>query len=864
MSYVLRPDQCDGRPIGGEAKGLARLTAAGFAVPDWVVVPADACRVNATGDITARRSVLDEIDGAVAGLGGRETLIAVRSSGIDEDGDGHSFAGQHDTFLFVEPADVTDRVASVWESGGSKRAAAYRARMGLGPGQPPAVVIQVMVEPDVSGVAFTADPVNGERSRTIVAAVPGVGTALVSGAADADTFHVDSAGAVVARTITSKTLMHWRDPGSEDGVAVVHLPGGRTEAPVLTDHQVAAVALAARRAESVFGSPQDVEWAIAGDHMYILQSRPITHLPSIGPSVGIWGNSNIAESYSGITTPLTYSFARNAYEHVYRELCRVMKVPASRIAEHANDFRTMIGFIHGRIYYNLLAWYRLLATFPGFSANRRFMEQMMGVSEQLPKELVASLEASSRWEKIRDGARLSRAVLALVRDHRRIERRIRRFEEHLEITLEAVPHEFEGSSADDIVAAYRHLERSLITRWDVPLVNDFLTMVFFGLFRRLAVSWYDDVDGSLTNDLLAGGSPLVSAEPAARVREMALLAGSIPGLAELLIEDPLAAVERVEADPELGARYRAYLDDFGDRSMQELKLESPSVRDDPSVLLRAVGHVAAGGAGLPTRQRSNDDRLASRPGTHVGRVRRLVFRWARRHARRRIADRERLRLQRTRVFGRVKTIFRALGSELADRGVLTDPSDVFYLETEEALGFVEGTATCTDLSALARARRADLDRFAAAPPPDDRFETRGPVNLGNSFRSVAETVGDEGQRSGLGACSGVVRGTVRVVSDPERARIASGEVLVAEQTDPGWVVLFAGAAAVVTARGSLLSHSAIVARELGIPTVVGVTGAVDWLEDGDRVEVDGQAGTVRSLDRSPSETPDAATERARV
>ena len=864
MAYVLSPNQCDGQPVGGKARGLARLTEAGFDVPDWVVVSSDACLVGAAGEIVAREGVFSEIEKAVAEIGGGSALIAVRSSGLDEDGARHSLAGQHDSFLFVRPEDVAERVTRVWESGRSERASAYRARMGLGPAQPPAVVIQRMVEPDISGVAFTADPVTGNRDHTIVAAVPGVGTALVSGEADADTFHIDTAGVIVTRTIAAKTVAHRPAPGSDTGVTSTDVPVNRRNLPVVTDDQVMAVASAARRAEAVFGGPQDVEWAITGNHLYLLQSRPITGLVRVGQTLGIWDNSNIAESYSGVTTPLTYSFARNAHEHVYRGLCRVMKVPERTITDHANDFRTMLGFIEGRIYYNLLAWYRLLATFPGFAVNRPFMEQMMGVSEPLPDELVSSLEASTRWEKIKDVVRLSRAVLALAHDHVRIERRVRRFEDHLEHVLESTPEDLGGLPADELAAAYRHLERGLITRWDLPLVNDFLTMIFFGLFRRLAVAWCDDADGSLTNDLLSGDSGLVSAEPAARVHEMALLAGRDSRLVELLVTDPLAAVPHVEAAPGLGDLYRSYLDKFGDRCLQELKLESPSVRDDPSVLLRAVGQIAAGGLPPGGMRPVSAAQPGVRNSVRLRLPRLIVFRWAQRHARRRIADRERLRLHRTRVFGRARMIFRALGSELANRGVLDDTSDIFYLEVKEILGFIEGTTTCTDLASLAAVRRNEIDRFTTADPPDDRFETRGSVNLDNSFRTANVTDRGGEERSGLGACSGVVRGRVRVVDDPSSARLGPGEILVAEQTDPGWVVLFAGAAAGITARGSLLSHSAIVARELGIPTVVGITGALRWLEDGDRVEVDGRAGTVRRLDRATPATAERERDAAHV
>jgi pyruvate,water dikinase len=180
---------------------------------------------------------------------------------------------------------------------------------------------------------------------------------------------------------------------------------------------------------------------------------------------------------------------------------------------------------------------------------------------------------------------------------------------------------------------------------------------------------------------------------------------------------------------------------------------------------------------------------------------------------------------------------------------------VFYLEVNEILGFIEGTATCTDFRNLAAVRKAEFDGYRRMPAPPGRFETRGPVQYDSALRSTRTAVEATGEcRRGLGCCAGVVRGTVRLVADPRGATLRPGEILVAERTDPGWIVLFPSAAGLVIERGSLLSHSAIVARELGIPAVISLAGATNWLKDGDCVELDGGRGTVTRLDRSPEAT----------
>jgi phosphohistidine swiveling domain-containing protein len=245
--------------------------------------------------------------------------------------------------------------------------------------------------------------------------------------------------------------------------------------------------------------------------------------------------------------------------------------------------------------------------------------------------------------------------------------------------------------------------------------------------------------------------------------------------------------------------------------------------------------------------------LAHRP------VRRLVFRWVLRHARRRVRDRENLRLERTRLFGRVRRIFLELGRRLHEAELLDDPRDVLYLEIDEVLAFVDGRATCTDLRSLAALRRREFRGYEEGSPPDDRFETRGSPYYGHPFRRAEPAAAETGdERRGLGCCPGIVRGPVRLVADPRTADLQRRAILVAEHTDPGWIMVFPSALGVVVERGSLLSHAAIVARELGIPAVVSVPGITRWLKDYDWVELDGSTGVIRRI-AVPDASGNAAT-----
>jgi rifampicin phosphotransferase len=875
------------RELGGKALALLRLEQAGLPIPPWFVVAPSAFTASLTREqidalaserpertksellsLKPSQEIVREVAEALRDLCCSGSRFAVRSSAVDEDGSQFSFAGQFDTFLFVESAGISGKISAVWRSGFNDRILEYRRQHGLAGSSSliaPAVLVQKMVNADVSGVAFSADPVSGRRSLAVVSAVPGLGTALVGGEAAADVFKVDRGGVIVERTIVPKNISHVFDPAADEGVSAITLSDAKSLKAALSDAQAVAVADLARRAARALGRPQDIEWAIEGDQLFLLQSRPITtmaNLPDPEGALNLWDNSNITESYNGVTTPLTFSFARYIYEGVYRQFCVIMRVPKVRIASNERTFSHMLGLIRGRVYYNLLNWYRVLALLPGFTVNRRLMEQMMGVRESLPDEIVRELGQASAKDRILDALRSVGMLFGLARNYFTLDRQIEKFYVRLNKALAPPETRFEDMRLDELVAHYYKLEAQLLSRWDAPLVNDFFAMIFHGVFRKLAERWCGDANGMLANDAIRGQGDIISLEPAARVREMAQVAAAHPALVDALREAPIAATVRVVRQyPDFSALYDAYLAKFGDRCLEELKLESETLHEDPLVLLRNIGEVAraasiwhpAPTAEIPFARQAEDQLKAALSSSPVRR--RTLF-WVMRQARKRVRNRENLRFERTRLFGTIRRLFLEAGRRLQAMGRLDDVRDIFYLEVREILAFNDGTATTSDLRSLAAVRKQEFEAYKNGPAPAERFETRGPVYHAQAYRSSKPsegiTSGGE-ERSGLGCCPGVVHGIARVVRDPKHAQLTAGCILVAEHTDPGWIMLFPSARGLLVERGSLLSHSAIVARELGIPAVISIPGLLDWLHDGDEVELDGAAGIVRRLAASEAD-----------
>ncbi|PZM81607.1 MAG: phosphoenolpyruvate synthase [Candidatus Melainabacteria bacterium] len=848
-NIILEYEQHNAGLTGNKAANLARLKAAGFAVPEFVTIVPGAFR----SDTNWQDPLLEEeLKIAHEKFNVGNTLLAVRSSAIDEDGAKTSFAGQLDTFLNVSSEWVITAARSVWLSGTTDRLQAYCNSMGIErKSNGPAIIVQKMVDAKIAGVVFSADPVSGNRNTVVINAVGGLADKLVSGAVSGELLYVFN-GQTIERDF---------------GVA------GKSE---VSDAIALEIACIARKIEFLFGCPQDIEWAHDGNQLFILQARPITTLPEqqmqLEGNLRIWDNSNISESYQGVTTPLTFSFAAKAYEHVYIQFCRLMGVSNERIEANYQIFPRMLGFIRGRIYYNLVNWYKLLALLPGFQVNRPFMEQMMGVKEELPAEVIEQVIAENHVSTGRAYLNFAKSLCAITIRFANLRKEIAGFQNHFNTTLSGVPKDLSKLNVDQLAKLYRGLEGRLLSSWDAPLVNDFFAMVFFGLLNSLSQKWMPP--SFSRHELLVNAGGIISAEPAKLIAELADITRDDLELQQVLTTGSMYQIENLmKRNERFEVAFRNYLARFGDRCFNELKLESPTLNDNPLPLLRNIGAMAS----APAKERTaNLPRSETRSKAQIAKLpcaKRVVFNFVADQAVERIRWRENLRFERTRLFGLVRRIFLQFGKQLEQQGLLKNKNDIFYLEVEEVLNFVEGKATTSNIAALIELRRKEFIQFQAELPPPNRIVTRQPVIEAAVEAAVETTVGstpcvDRFESSltgretsntnknaystltGLGCSPGFVRGRVRVVRDPSTAKPLEDEILIAERTDPGWIVLFSQAKGIIVEYGSLLSHTAIVSRELGIPAIVSASGVMNWLADGDTIEFDGRTGAITKLSDS--------------
>src|SRR5829696_7638704 len=871
MTYTVWLDEISKDDIalaGGKGANLGELSHAGLPVPPGFVITTTAydayVEANDIADvIVARASVaraedptgFEQVAEGIRALfsGGkvpeamaeeirtsyqelsedRVTPVAVRSSATAEDLAGASFAGQQETYLNVRGAEaLLEGVKNCWASLWTARAMAYRARQGIDPATVSlAVVVQRMVESEAAGVMFTANPSNGRRDQATISAAWGLGESVVSGSVSPDSIVVEKrSGRVLSRETADKDVM---TVYSESGTEQRPVPEARRRQPMLDDRAVAELARYGKRIEDHYGTPQDIEWALAGGEFFIVQSRPITALPepmadpptdwSVPIPKGTYWRASIVEQ---MPDPLSPLFADLAYGSVPRSLDKLIEeiLGSGVVREGDLAFPTVNGYAY--YYYSLGAFWRILVKTPAA------FRLLMGSGERSGQRRWREY-ARPRYVRIVEG-------------------------------WEAKPSA--DLSAKEILAGARELldagtEYYTSVQTIIPLayISEALFTTFYNrLVRR-------EGDPPAQTFLLGFDSMPIRAEKslydlAAWSREHPVLVRTLAGtpseqILDLLgAEVPPSGVDR-EVWREWRSRFQAHLDSYG-HAVYNLDFVNPVPADDTTPLFDTLRFYLRGEGQNPhERQRGTATRREEATRAVLERLdspRRNLFsrllEWAQGVA----PVREDALADVGLAWPVMRRMLLELGRRLVEAGAAEKPANVFWLcwdELEDKVGSLDaGETQLANLADSVEQRKMLWRGQRRVTPPQllprgtwlEVFERLMPAA---SEEQTGDTI------NGVAASGGQVTAPARVLSGPEDfGQMQSGEVLVAGITTPAWTSLFAMASAVVTDVGGPLSHSSIVAREYAIPAVLGTGVATRRIRSGQSVRVDGDVGTVTLLD----------------
>jgi len=718
-------------------------------------------------------------------VGDGEGPFAVRSSCNLEDGAEHSFAGQFDTYLNVTREELLQKVSQCFLSVFRENVREYLKTCGIPEGSLRMnVMVQDMVQADRAGVLFTANP-RGVLNESVIVVGRGLGEGVVSGGSDVTTYYYH---------LTDQLYYY---EGSEE---------------LLLPREVEELIALAKRLEELFGRYLDVEFAFQGGKPYILQARKITTLCEDHPLV--LDNSNIVESYPGLSLPLTISFVEMVYGGVFKGVSRRILKNEKELRKYEDVFYHMVGHANGRIYYKISNWYKVLKFLPMHEKIIPVWQEMMGVrqkgyddeDEKLSPIMRMMIYLNSVYE-----------LFSVTRHMKQLEKKFR------EVNCDFYKQYRDDLTPKELIELYQRVKGQLLDVWDVTLLNDLKTFIYTGLVKKRLSKRHPGEDG-YANRYISGISNIESMKP---VRALIDLAHDLPNY----------------TPQECRIRKQDYVQKYGDRNLEELKIESKTFRSHPEILEEKIREFRKDPVRLENLyqemhiQRENntkEDVLSKLLGKKCAQG---------------ISWREKSRLNRSRVYGMVRLIFRSMGVTYAQQGILQEPEDIFFLTIEEAFALAEGDPLRENVKKSVEERKMEYEIFSKIPPYSRLIFEKQEFDKHHERVNAFQRRREAGMLQGVPCSAGEITAKALVIRNVEDAQDVSDKILVTRMTDPGWVFLLTTAKGVISEKGSLLSHTAIISRELGVPAIVGVENLMESVKTGDVIHMDGNTGKIEIIGR---------------
>lgn len=704
---------------------------------------------------------------------------AVRSSSYLEDGENDSFAGQFDTFLNVKSNNINRKVKQCFDSINKNNVKDYLKKKKIkAKNFKMDVIIQEMVDSEYSGIIFTSNP-QGLLNETVIVVGKGLGNKIVEDKIKTTTYYYN------------KTDSIYYYEGKKD-----YLNKDTIERLIKVSEEI----------NKVLGEYLDIEFAVKKNEIYILQARPITTIDD--SNLVILDNSNIVESYPGVSLPLTISFVHQVYTDVFKNLCYRISKNKELVEKNKNSFNNMVASSNGRLYYKISSWYTLIKFLPFSKKIIPIWQDMLGVKN---KEYDNSKLEMSFASRIKLYFNTFKELFTVPKNMDKLNTR------YLDIHDYFYSHFHPKMSNKETLKLYEKVREDILSMWDITLVNDLYSFIFTGLLKkRLAKK---NLSAEYVNEYISGISNIESLKPIKNLINLAYK------------KDKVSKQEYKEL-------FENYINEFGDRSLEELKLESITFRTDPKTLERKIKEYRKDKSKLETiyNDLNNEKKVEIKED--------FITKFISKRAVTGIKNREISRLNRSRIYGMVRLMMLQIGKNYVKSRQIRKKEDIFYLTLDEIFSNKK-----VDYKKIVNQRKKEYSMYYELPNYTRLIFTDKEFDKAHKRVNKKEKDIDSDILEGIPTSNGIVEGEALVIENINKKYDVKNKILITKMTDPGWVFLLVNSKGVISEKGSLLSHTAIISREIKIPSIVGVEDATTIIKTGDYLKMDATTGRIEILKR---------------
>lgn len=795
--------------VGAKAASLSALIAYGFSVPNGYAISKNVLEIY-TQEKNFPKGFEESLQSCIVTLDSQKIII--RSSAIGEDSDSFSFAGQLDSFVVENNLEAAlEAIQKCWNGLHNDRVLAYEKLSGkklveMG------VVIQEFVEADYAGVTFTSSPYHVDEIYTEY--VQGAGEQLVSGKVTPKDFSVNF-------TEIPKEKLPF------NGVELIRL------ATTLKEN---------------YGFHIDIEWVSKGNHIFFVQARPITVLQKKKVH---WTNTNLNENYPTPMSPLLYSIARDSYYHYFKNLAGLLQINKKSLRALEYDFSNTVGIWSNRLYYNMTSIHNILSSSPLQVYFKDAFNKFVGYSEAD----VAQIDTSKATSIVRFVFRLIRLNFSLEKHVQSIEKMVDDFALKANKKDQQLP-------VSSLFYTFLDLR---FHQWYRASLADFFSMIHYKVLGEFTKKFYGEQSIGMHNTLVQAIPGLMSSEPLNDTYDIAQNINQNKEIKSYFqshsSEEIYHEIQSNESYAQLKENLDAYLQKWGFRCSGELMFFSTNYIEEPTKFIELLQVYMSQDAQDPR------EAIAIKDQERKQAMRSFAWKIIQKRSllipisivevgmlylsanlcKQAISSRERVRYKQAEMYYHFKTIVKKIGAQFVEEQKITNADDLFYLSYKEIGELLSSSSMFSkDLKDLIKERRARFNTESNNEYPEN-FTT----NFGERPSSVKVAIayhGDSTEFNGLAVSGGKIKARVKVLESVlESAKLNKGDILVTKQTDPGWAMVFPLIGGLIVERGGALSHGAIVAREFGIPAVIGIANITEILKDNDEVILDGDLGKIHLL-----------------